>query len=110
MTLTASAPGAGPTVQGRDAPIVIGGDIPEPDRVHTVVPLYSADPDPGLVAVLELTVSPGGRVDAVKALRGQERFFKEASEAAAQWRYEPLQLGDEAVWFVITVVVWHPFR
>lgn len=110
LTRAASARAAAPIAQGRDAPIVIGGDIPEPDRIHTVLPLYSADPDPGLVAVLELTVSPDGRVNTVKALRGQERFFQEASEAAVQWRYEPVQLGGEAVWFVITVVVWHPFR
>lgn len=102
---------AGATVSGtRETPIIVGRDVPEPKRTRVVAPVYSVEPLPGVVAVLELLVDPQGRVDAVNVVRGEGPSALEAAEAGHGWQYEPLALAGEPVWFLITVVVWYPLR
>jgi hypothetical protein len=104
----ARASAVGSVSQGFDAPVRVGGDIGPVRRTRMVAPFYPRDPDQGIVAILELTVQPGGGVDAVKVLRAPQAdgITTAAVEAAMQWEYEPLELGGEPVWFIQTVVIY----
>ena len=94
--------------QGFDAPVRVGGDIGPVERTRIVLPFYPRDPDPGVVAILELTVQPSGVVDSVEVLRASQAadITAAAVDAALQWEYEPLELGGEPVWFIQTVVIY----
>ena len=79
-------------------------------RTRYVLPAYPRDPRRGIVAIIELTVDPAGRVNSANVLRGPQgdAITTAAVEAVEQWEYEPLELGGEPVWFVQTVVVSFP--
>jgi outer membrane biosynthesis protein TonB len=59
------------------------------------------------VAVLEVTGNPEGRIAEVRVLRDLQGMdlTSAAVEAVSQWEYEPLELGGEPVWFLMTVIV-----
>ena len=102
-----SAPGAAAGRQSFEAPVRVGGDIGAARLTRTVEPLYPVDPADGIVAILELTVEPAGRVSDVRVLRAPQGddITRAAIDAVRQWEYEPLELGGVPVWFMQTVVV-----
>jgi len=93
--------------QGPESPVRVGGDVAAPRRIRQVEPSYPRDPEPGPVAVLEVTGNPEGRIAEVRVLRDLQGMdlTSAAVEAVSQWEYEPLELGGEPVWFLMTVIV-----
>jgi TonB family protein len=109
----ASAVGAEAVASGRSSrerPFRVGGDLREPKRTRYVAPVYSGDPGTGLVAIVEVLVTPEGKVDSTHVLRGQAPFAGEAAEAVREWEFQPMRIRGEAVWVVITVAVSNPPR
>ena len=94
----------------RERPFRVGGDLREPKRTRYVAPVYSGDPGTGLVAIVEVLVTPEGKVDSTHVLRGQAPFAGEAAEAVREWEFQPIRIRGEAVWVVITVAVSNPAR
>lgn len=89
-------------------PLRVGGDIKEPRKLKHVDPVY---PDIAVRAniqgsiVLECTVSPQGRVTAVKVLRGIPLLNAAAVEAVKQWVYTPTLWNGVPVPIIMTVTV-----
>ncbi len=86
----------------------VGGVISEPRKVKHVPPVY---PNIAKVAriqgvvILECTISPQGRVESVRPLRGVPALDEAAVEAVKQWVYTPTLLGGVPVAVVMTVTV-----
>lgn len=60
--------------------------------------------------VLEVTVGPDGRVDAVKPLRTTAAFDEPTVRAVATWRFEPARAGKERTAVAANVLVAAIFR
>jgi protein TonB len=97
---------AGP--QTKEQPVRISKDVPAPERTKVVPPKYPEDAKTGIV-VVEIVVTPKGRVDSAKSLRDLPGATEAALEAVRQWEYRPLILEGEAVWFVMVVTVPNPW-
>jgi protein TonB len=86
----------------------VGGVVREPRKVKDVAPVY---PDVARAAkiegivILECTINPQGRVDAVRVLRGLPTLNDAAVEAVRQWVYTPTLLGGAPVSVLMTVTV-----
>jgi len=86
----------------------VGGVIREPRKVKDVAPAY-----PGFareariqgVVILECVVSPQGRVEDVKVLRGVPTLDEAAVEAVRQWVYRPTLVNGVPTSVVMTVTV-----
>ncbi len=90
------------------APIRVGGEIREPRKTRHVNPVYPKDAIASRiqgVVILECTISPQGKVVAVKSLRGVPMLDKAAIEAVKQWEYTPTLLNGVPVPVVMTVTV-----
>jgi TonB family protein len=111
VDLELAAAGSRAGGQSPQAPVRVGGDIAAVPRTRTVIPAYPEDPSRGIVAILELTVEPTGRVNSVNVLRASQgaAITDAALAAVRQWEYEPLELAGEPVWFVQTVVIHFPW-
>jgi len=86
----------------------VGGNIKEPTKTKNVAPVY---PDiakqarvQGIV-ILECTISPQGKVNDVKVLRGIPLLDQAAVEAVRQWVYTPTLLNGVPVPVIMTVTV-----
>ncbi len=97
-------PDAPPPVQA----VRVGGNIKEPKKLRDMPPKY---PDiakqarvQGIV-ILECTISPQGKVDNVKVLRGIPLLDAAAMEAVKQWVYTPTLLNGVPVPVIMTVTV-----
>jgi protein TonB len=91
------------------APVVrVGGVIREPKKVKDVAPVY---PPVALAArvqgivILEAMLTPQGRVEEVKVLRGVPVLDQAAIDAVRQWAYTPTLVGGVPVSVVMTVTV-----
>jgi len=86
----------------------VGGDIREPRKIRHVAPAY---PDFARsariegVVILECTISPQGRVEGVKVLRGIATLDEAAIDAVRQWAYTPTLLGGVPVGVIMTVTL-----
>jgi protein TonB len=95
-----------------EAPVVqavrVGGQIKEPKKLKTTVPVY---PDIAKqarvqgVVILECTISPQGKVTNVNVLRGIPLLDAAAIEAVKQWVYTPTLLNGVPVPVIMTVTV-----
>jgi len=86
----------------------VGGSIPEPRRLRNVNPVYPPDAIQARVqgvVILECTISPTGKVAAVKPLRRIPLLTEAAIEAVKQWEYTPTMLNGVAVPVIMTVTV-----
>jgi len=93
-------------------PVRIGGQLQAPALVKRVEPLYPAlAQSAGVdgVVILDATVDEHGRVLRVTVLRGHPLLARAATEAVAQWRYEPLRLNGTPTTFELTVSLWFHF-
>jgi protein TonB len=101
---TASQPEAPPPVRA----VRVGGTIAEPTKLRHVNPVY---PDIAKqarvqgVVILEATISPTGKVTAVKVLRGVPLLNEAALEAVKQWEYTPTLLNGVPVPVIMTITV-----
>jgi protein TonB len=86
----------------------VGGQIKEPKKLKNVAPVY---PDIAKqarvqgVVILECTISPQGKVNDVKILRGIPLLDQAAIEAVKQWVYTPTLLNGVPVPVIMTVTV-----
>jgi protein TonB len=90
------------------APLRVGGAIAEPRKTRNVSPAYPAQAIAARVqgvVVLECTISPEGKVVAVKTLRGVPLLDEAAIEAVRQWEYAPTLLNGVPVPVIMTVTV-----
>jgi len=86
----------------------VGGQIKEPKKLKNVAPVY---PDIAKqarvqgVVILECTISPQGKVNDVKVLRGIPLLDQAAIDAVRQWVYTPTLLNGVPVPVIMTVTV-----
>ncbi len=92
----------------KPVPVRVGGEIKAPTLITRVDPEYppiaQAAQLEGIV-ILEATVDPTGRVEALTVLRSAGLLDAAAIEAVKQWRYSPLRLNGQPTSFVLTVTV-----
>ena len=106
--------GASPVVRGQpppQAPVRVGGNIPQPKRivdVPGVLPAQAAQAGIRGVVILEIVVDTDGSVKEARVLRSVPLLDQAAIDAAKQWRYEPTQLNGQPVPVIMTVQV--PFQ
>jgi protein TonB len=89
-------------------PIRVGGEIREPRKTRHVNPVYPRDAIASRiqgVVILECTISPQGKVVAVKSLRSVPMLDEAAIQAVKQWEYTPTLLDGVAVPVIMTVTV-----
>jgi protein TonB len=89
-------------------PLRVGGGIQEPRKTRHVSPLYPRDAVMARVqgvVVLECTISPQGKVVAVKTVRGVPMLNEAAIQAVRQWEYTPTLLNGVPVPVIMTVTV-----
>jgi protein TonB len=91
----------------------VGGAIHEPRKIKDVAPAYPRFAQSARVqgvVILECTIDPQGRVQAVQVLRGIPTLDEAAVEAVRQWVYTPTLLGGVPVGVVMTVTVHFVLR
>jgi len=94
-------------------PVRIGGQIEAPALIHRVEPIYPLLAQMSKidgVVILEAIVGEDGHVRSVKVLRGHPILGKAATDAVAQWQYEPLRLDSMPAAFELTVSLWFHFE
>jgi periplasmic protein TonB len=85
-----------------------GVDVKEPRKVKNVAPVYPEVAARGKVegvVLLEVSIRPDGRVDAVRVLRSIPLLDAAAVEAARQWIFTRTLLGGVPVSVTMTVSV-----
>jgi protein TonB len=89
-------------------PLRVGGGIKEPRKTRHVSPVYPRDAVMARVqgvVILECTISPQGKVVAVKTVRGVPMLDEAAIQAVKQWEYTPTLLNGVPVPVIMTVTV-----
>jgi protein TonB len=107
---SASSVGAGASnpIQGKGAPLRVGGGIPPPRKIHDVTPVFPEEArQSGVqgVVILEITVAEDGTVQNPRVLRSIPLLDQAALEAVSQWRFEPPLLNGQPVPVIMTVTV-----
>lgn len=101
-------PDAPPVVEP-DGPVVVGGEIERPERVHSVDPAYTEPARKARiegVVILEATIDKSGGVKNVRVLRSLPLGLTDnAVNAVKQWRYRPTALNGKPVEVKMTVTV-----
>jgi hypothetical protein len=96
--------------QTKDSPLLLyKSGSPVPRKIKTVIPKYPTSAQAGSM-VLELTLRPDGKVDAVTAIRPLRGATEAAIAATKQWQYEPVFYRGQPAWAVIDIVICNPWR
>jgi hypothetical protein len=96
--------------QTKDSPLLLyKGGSRLPKRIKTVIPKYPTNAQRGSM-VLELTLRPDGKVDAVTAIRPLRGATQSAIAATEQWQYEPVFYRGKPAWAVIDILICNPWR
>jgi TonB family protein len=95
--------------QTKDSPLRLykAGD-PVPKKTKTVIQKYPRAAQTGSM-ILELTLRPDGRVEAVTVVRPLGGATDAAVAALKQWRYEPIVVNGRPVWAIFDVRIWNPW-
>jgi protein TonB len=86
----------------------VGGGIEAPKKLNDIRPIYPAIAKQAHVqgtVILECTIDPHGRVQAMKVLHGVPLLDAAAQEAVRQWVYTPTRLNGVPVAVIMTVTV-----
>jgi TonB family protein len=97
-----------PAAPGGTAPVRVGGEIKEPQKIKNVAPVYPEDAKNARVegqVIIEATIGVDGKVKNGRVLRGVPLFNQAALDAVNQWVYSPTTLNGVPVEVVMTVVV-----
>jgi protein TonB len=89
-------------------PVHVGGDMPPPQRIKHVDPVYPAEAIRARVegvVVIDATVDPAGRVSRAEVKRSIPMLDQAAVDAVRQWEYTPTLVNGVAVPVLITVSV-----
>jgi TonB family protein len=100
--------GSDRTLLPSQAPIRVGGDVPEPKKVKDVRPVYPAEAQAAKVqgiVILEIVVGTNGSVVRTRVLRSVPLLDQAAIDAASQWEFTPTLLNNMPVEVVMTVTV-----
>jgi TonB family protein len=87
----------------------IGGNIPAPERLHYVRPVYPPEATAARaegVVIVEALVDPQGGVRRARVLRSIPMFDQAATDAVQQWRFAPTLVDGVPVPVVITLTVY----
>jgi TonB-like protein len=95
--------------QTRDSPLRLYENGPAPRKVKTVIPKYPPSAQSGSI-ILELTLRPDGKVDAVKAIRPLRGATQAAIAAVKKWKYEPVLFKGKPAWAIIDIIICNPWR
>ena len=103
-------PAPSPTPQ---APVPVGGEVRQPQRVHYVAPVYppiaQAARVQGMV-IIEAIIGADGRVQDARVLRSRPMLDEAALAAVRQWTYTPTLLNGVPVPVIMTVTVHFTLR
>jgi len=91
-----------------DKPVRVGGQIKAPRKVRDTAPVYPEVAKQARVegvVILEATISPEGRVDNVRVVRGSPLLNDAAVNAVKSWAYTPTLLNGVPVPVIMTVTV-----
>ncbi|MDP6582324.1 MAG: TonB family protein, partial [Vicinamibacterales bacterium] len=89
-------------------PVRVGGDVPPPQKVYNIDPVYSEAAKQARVSgvvVLDILIDVDGLVRDVELLRSVPQLDQAAITAVQQWEYTPTVIDDVAVPVVMTVTV-----
>jgi TonB family protein len=89
----------------RDAgpPVLVGGDIKPPEKVHHVRPVYPKEAlDAGVqgVVIMDALIDAEGAVAEARIVRSVPSLDRSALEAVLQWRFTPVNLPVEMTYTV----------
>jgi TonB family protein len=97
-----------PPAGQRAEAVRVGEEVAEPRKTRHVSPVYpkaAIESRVQGVVVLECTISPAGKVVAVRTLKGTPPLTEAAIEAVRHWEYTPTLLNGVAVPVIMTVTV-----
>jgi len=98
-----------PPMPEPEGPIIIGGDVQKPEKIHTVQPLYTNTARIARLqgqVIVQAIIDKQGDVTDVKVLKGLRLgLSEEAVKAVEQWKFKPATLRGKpvAVYFNLTV-------
>ncbi len=110
VRLSASAPsaGVGGAPAAQDAPVRVGGNIPQPAKIKDVAPvLPQVARQAGVIGIVivEITIDPQGRVSNARILRSVPLLDQAALDAVRQWEFAPTYVGGQPRSVIMTVPV-----
>ncbi len=91
-----------------DAPVRVGGNIPQPVKTKDVAPvLPQAARQAGVIGIviLEITIDTQGRVSNARVLRSIPLLDQAALDAVRQWEFSPTYVGGQPRSVIMTVPV-----
>ncbi len=97
--------------QTKESPLLLyRGDYdgPMPRNTKTVVPEYPRTARAGSM-ILQLTIRPDGKVDAIKPIRPLQGATDAAIAAIKQWKYQPVVFKGKPAWAVIDIRLSNPW-
>jgi protein TonB len=92
----------------QDAPIRIGGNVQQANRLSWVTPVYPPKAKENRIegtVSLQVTIGKDGHVSDVSLISGPGELVSSAVEAVQQWVYKPTLLNGEPVRVITTVDV-----
>ncbi len=107
-TAPALSTAVGPLARPAQEPVRVGGDVPPPQKVRNVDPVYPEAAKQARVSgvvILEAVIGVDGRVTDVELLRSVSQLDEAAITAVRQWEYTPTVIDDVPVPVVMTVTV-----
>jgi periplasmic protein TonB len=93
---------------GQDAPIRLGGNVAQANRIYVVTPVYPAEAKENRIqgtVKLEVTIDKEGHVGPMSVISGPPELIHSATDAVSQWVYKPTLLNGAPVTVLTTVDV-----
>jgi protein TonB len=93
---------------GQDAPIRVGGNVQQANRLSWVTPVYPPEAKENRIegtVSLQVTIGKDGHVSDVSLISGPDELVSSAVEAVQQWVYKPTLLNGEPVRVITSVDV-----
>ncbi len=98
----------GRAATGAQAPLRVGGDIPEPRKIVDVKPEYPSEAQAQKISgivIMEVVIDATGGVRDAKVLRSVALLDQAAVDAVKKWRFTPTLLNGAPVEVIMTVTV-----
>jgi len=109
--IVGGAPGVPPSLPpppSGNAPVRVGGNIRQPEKLKDVRPVYPEEAQDARVqgvVILEIVIGTDGKVQDAKILRSIPLFDQAALDAVRQWEYSVTQLNGTPVPVIMMVTV-----
>jgi TonB family protein len=95
-------------MQTAQAPVRVGGNIPPPQKIKDVRPVYPTDAQQSGaqgVVIIEAIIDPTGKVSEARVVRSIPMLDQAATDAVRQWEFTPTLLNGTPVPVIMTVTV-----